>query len=72
MVAEHLSNTRTIKDSIILFRDACKRAIKRPKIIHADGCFVYQKRFNKAFYTHQKDKTLLVQNVGIKNTSKHG
>lgn len=65
MIAEHLSNTRTIKDSTILFKDARSRAIKRPKIIYADGCFAYRKGFNKAFYTNKSKKTLLVQNVGI-------
>jgi len=65
MVAEHLSNTRTIKDSAILFTDARNRAIKRPKIVYADGCFAYKKGFNKAFYTNKGKKTLLVQNVGI-------
>lgn len=65
MVAEHLSNTRTIKDSTKLFKDARKRAIQRPKIIYADGCFAYHKGFNKAFYTNKGNKTKLIQNVGI-------
>lgn len=65
MVAEHLSNTRTIKDSTKLFMDARNRTMKRPKIIYADGCFAYQKGFNKAFYTNRRNKTLLIQNVGI-------
>lgn len=64
MVAEHLSNTRTIKDSTKLFVDARNRAINRPKIIYSDGCFAYRKGFNKAFYT-QKRETELIQNVGI-------
>jgi transposase-like protein len=65
MVAEHLSTTRTIKDSTKLFKEASKRTIKRPKIIYADGCFAYRKGFNKAFYTNKRDNTILIQNVGI-------
>jgi transposase-like protein len=64
MVAEHLSNTRTIKDSTKLFMDAKKQAIKKPKIIYADGCFAYRKGFNKAFYDHHRTCNL-IQNVGI-------
>ena len=64
MVAEHLSNTRTIKDSTKLFMDARNRAIKKPKIIYADGCFAYRKGFNKAFYDHHRSCEL-IQNVGI-------
>jgi len=64
MVAEHLSNTRTIKDSTKLFMDARNRAIKKPKIVYADGCFAYRKGFNKAFYDHHRS-CQLIQNVGI-------
>lgn len=64
MVAQHLSTTRTIKDSTKLFMDARNRAIKKPKIIYADGCFAYRKGFNKAFYDHHQS-CKLVQNVGI-------
>lgn len=65
MVAEHLSNTRTIKDSTKLFKDARKRAMERPKIVYADGCFAYRKGFKKAFYTNKGNNTALIQNVGI-------
>jgi transposase-like protein len=64
MVAEHLSNTRIIKDSTKLFMDARNRAIQKPNIIYADGCFAYRKGFNKAFYDHHQS-CKLVQNVGI-------
>lgn len=65
MIAEHLSSSRTIGDSTILFKDARKRAVKRPEIIYADGCFAYQKGFKKAFYTNKGKNTQLIQNVGI-------
>jgi transposase-like protein len=65
MVAEHLSPTRTIKDSTKLFTDASNRMVKRPKIIYSDGCFAYRKGFNKAFYTNKRDNTILIQNIGI-------
>ena len=65
MVAEHLSDTRTIKDSTKLFKDPRNRAIKKPKVLYADGCFAYKKGFIKAFYTNKGEKTHLIQNVGI-------
>lgn len=65
MVAEHLSNTRTTKDSTILFMDARKRSKRRPEIVYADGCFAYRKAFNKAFYKRKGRNPLLIQNVGI-------
>lgn len=65
MIAEHLSNSRTIKDSTKLFMAARDRTIKKPEIIYADGCFAYKKGFNKAFYTRKGRNPLLIQNVGI-------
>lgn len=64
MVAEHLSNTRTIKDSKILFKDARNRCIRKPRIIYADGCFAYKKGFTLHF--GDRGRTChLIQNVGI-------
>lgn len=64
MVAEHLSNSRTVKDSIVFFRDARNRTMRKPKVIYADGCFAYRKGFNKSFYDNQHSCEL-IQNVGI-------
>lgn len=64
MVAEHLSNSRTIKDSKILFKEARSRCIKKPRIIYADGCFAYRKGFNLYFGDCGK-YSKLIQNVGI-------
>lgn len=64
MVAEHLSDSRTVKDSIIFFRDARNRTMRKPKVIYADGCFAYRKGFNKSFYDRQHSCEL-IQNVGI-------
>jgi len=64
MVAEHLSKTRTTKDSIELFKDARNRAIKKPKLILSDGCFAYRKGFSKVFWDHHRS-CQLIQNVGI-------
>jgi transposase-like protein len=64
MVAEHLSTSRKIEDSKILFKDARNRAIQKPRIIYADGCFAYRKGFN--LYFGDRGRTCkLVQNVGI-------
>lgn len=64
MVAEHLSDSRTVKDSIVFFRDARNRTMRKPKVIYADGCFAYRKGFNKSFYDNQHSCEL-IQNVGI-------
>ena len=64
MVAEHLSNSRKIDDSKILFKDARNRTIKKPRIIYADGCFAYKKGFNLHFGDRNRTCTL-IQNVGI-------
>jgi transposase-like protein len=64
MVAGHLSNTRTIKDCTKLFRDAKRTAVKKPKIVFADGCYSYKKGFNKVLYDHHKS-CKLIQKVGI-------
>jgi transposase-like protein len=64
MVAEHLSPSRKTKDSLKLFKDAHKKAIKKPRIIYSDGCFAYRKGFSKVFWDHHRS-CQLIQNVGI-------
>jgi len=64
MVAEHLSKSRTIKDSKTLFMEARQKAIKKPRIMYSDGCFAYRKGFNLAFGDCGR-YSKLIQNVGI-------
>lgn len=64
MVAGHLSDTRTIKDGVKLFREAKKKAIRNPQVIFSDGCFTYRRAFNKVFYDHHRN-CRLVQKVGL-------
>lgn len=65
MVAGRLSDTRTTKDSLKLFREAKRRANKRPNLIYSDGCFAYRKGFTKVFWTRKRE-TKLVQRVGLR------
>lgn len=64
MVAEHLSKSRKTEDSKILFKEAHKRAIKKPKLLFSDGCFAYRKGFNLVFGDCNRT-CKLIQNVGI-------
>lgn len=65
MVAGHLSESRTTKDCMNLFREAKTRAKERPKLVYSDGCFAYRKGFTKVFWTAKRD-TRLVQSVGLR------
>ncbi|MGB8215901.1 MAG: IS6 family transposase [Candidatus Methanoperedens sp.] len=65
MVAGLLSDTRTIEANTRLFKEAKERAINKPKVIYADGCFAYRQGFNNVFYDHHQS-CKLIQNVGIR------
>jgi transposase-like protein len=64
MVAGRLSDKRTIKDCTKLFREAKKRAVRKPQVVYADGCYSYKKGFNKTLWDHHKS-CKLVQKVGL-------
>jgi len=67
LVASHISGTRTLEDTIAMFKKGYEQSKKRPKAIFVDGSFVYQPAFNKVFYTRYKaDRVDLVQKVGIR------
>jgi len=67
LVASHISGTRTLEDTIAMFKKGYDQSKKRPKVIFVDGSFVYQPAFNKVFYTRYKaDRVELIQKVGIR------
>ena len=67
MVASHLSGTRTLEDTIAIFKKGYEQSKVRPKAVFVDGSLVYNRAFNKVFYTQRKDtRPELVQRVGVR------
>jgi transposase-like protein len=67
LVASHLSGTRTLEDTIAVFKQGYEMSKVRPRAVFVDGSFVYETAFNKVFYTMRKDtRPELVQRVGIR------
>jgi transposase-like protein len=67
LVASHVSGTRTLEDTITVFKRGLEQSKVRPRAVFVDGSFVYETAFNKVFYTMRKDTTPeLVQRVGIR------
>jgi transposase-like protein len=67
LVASHISGTRTLEDTITLFKRGYEQSKVRPRALFVDGSFVYNTAFNKVFYTLRKDtRPELVQRVGIR------
>jgi transposase-like protein len=67
LVASHLSGTRTLEDTIAVFKKGYDQSKVRPRAVFVDGSFVYETAFNKVFYTMRKDtRPELVQRVGIR------
>ena len=67
LVSSHVSGTRTLEDTIAVFKRGYEQSKVRPRAIFVDGSFVYETAFNKVFYTMRKDtRPELVQRVGIR------
>jgi transposase-like protein len=67
LVASHISGTRTLEDTIAVFKQGYEQSKVRPRALFVDGSFVYETAFNKVFYTMRKDtRPELVQRVGIR------
>jgi len=67
MVASHLSGTRTLEDTIAIFKKGFEQSKVRPQAVFVDGSHVYSRAFNKVFYTLRKDtRPELVQRVGVR------
>ncbi|MDH5779449.1 MAG: IS6 family transposase [Candidatus Bathyarchaeota archaeon] len=67
MVASHLSGTRTLEDTVAIFKKGFVQSKVRPRAVFVDGSHVYSRAFNKVFYTLRKDtRPELVQRVGVR------
>ncbi len=67
LVASHVSGTRTLQDTIAIFKKGFEQSKVRPKAVFVDGSHVYNRAFNKVFYTLRKDtRPQLVQRVGVR------
>lgn len=67
LVSSHISGTRTLEDTIAVFKRGLEQSKVRPRAIFVDGSFVYETAFNKVFWTMRKDtRPELVQRVGIR------
>ena len=54
LVASHVSGTRTLEDTIAIFKKGLDQSKKRPKKVCVDGSHVYGTAFNKVFYSRYK------------------
>lgn len=67
VVASHISGTRTLEDTVTIFKKRLETAKQRPRAVFVDGSHVYQPAFNKVFWSRYKvDRVELVQRVGIR------
>ena len=67
LVASHLSGTRSLEDTIAIFKKGLDQSKVRPKAVFVDGSLVYNSAFNKVFYSRYKAQRVeLVQKVGIR------
>jgi transposase-like protein len=67
IVASHVSGTRTLQDTITIFKKGQDQSKKNPTAVYVDGSHVYNAAFNKVFYSRYKaERVELVQRVGIR------
>jgi transposase-like protein len=67
LVASHVSGTRSLEDTIAIFQKGFEQSKVRPRAVFVDGSHVYNRAFNRVFYTMRKDtRPELVQRVGIR------
>jgi transposase-like protein len=68
LVASHLSETRSLKDTIEVFQQAVETAKSRPRAVFVDGSMQYDAAFNRVFYSRYKvAKVELVKRIGIRS-----
>jgi transposase-like protein len=65
MVANMISNTRTVKDARNLFKIAKRHAQGKPENMVTDGLQAYQDAFKKEFYTNKSPQSKHLRNAGI-------
>jgi len=67
LVASHLSESRSLKDTVAVFRQAIDTANKRPQALFVDGSMQYDRAFRKVFFSHYRVAQVeLVKRVGIR------
>ena len=67
LVASHISGTRTLQDTIAIFKRGYEQSKVRPRAVFVDGSHVYYRAFTKVFWTMRKDtRPELVRRVGIR------
>ncbi len=68
LIASHLSETRTLEDTIAQFRKAVEMAKTRPQVVFVDGSNQNDGAFNRVFYSRYKvAKVELVKRIGIRS-----
>lgn len=68
LIASHLSETRSLEDTIVVFREAVETAKGRPQALFVDGSMQYDAAFNRVFYSRYKvAKVELVKRIGIRS-----
>lgn len=68
LVASHLSETRSLEDTIAVFKQALETAKSRPQALFVDGSMQYDAAFNRVFYSRYKvSKVELVKRIGIRS-----
>ncbi len=68
LVASHLSETRSLADTIAVFRQAVETAKSRPQAVFVDGSMQYDAAFSRVFYSRYKvAKVEVVKRIGIRS-----
>ena len=68
LVASHLSETRSLEDTVAVFRQAVETAKGRPQALFVDGSMQYDAAFNRVFYSRYKvAKVEFVKRIGIRS-----
>jgi len=68
LVASHLSETRSLKDTVRQFRNALETAKRKPTVMYVDGSNQYDQAFNTVFYSRYKvSRPELVKRIGIRS-----
>jgi transposase-like protein len=65
MIANMISNTRTVEDARNLFKTAKKHTNTKPDVMVTDGLQSYNDAFNKEFYHRQGKQSRHIRNAGI-------
>ncbi|MBI4159248.1 IS1/IS6 family transposase [Candidatus Woesearchaeota archaeon] len=67
LLSTHLSKTRTIKDTIKMYKQAKEQSVNLPEEIYTDGSHTYDKAVKKEFNVHKRrtNRTKHIRNVGV-------